>query len=108
MRQSLNLIALLVVIITLGSGLSVRAATLAGVPLLSYGGRISVERLAQPIPHQGALNTHLLRLDRDVYYINDADAYYLIKCLNAVRKDVEHEHLYRPPGYRETWDFEKK
>lgn len=62
--------------------------------LAKYGGRVKVERLAKPVKHDWAYNTHALHLDDDVYYINDADAYYLIEALQVVRKDVEKHNLW--------------
>lgn len=62
--------------------------------LTGYDGRICVGRLAAAERHDDMLNTHHLCLEDILLSINDADAYYMIKCMTAVRRDVEAHGLY--------------
>ena len=63
--------------------------------LTSYDERICVGRLPEPVAHDDMFNTHNLCLDADTLMaINDADAYYLIRCLTQVREDVVRHELY--------------
>jgi hypothetical protein len=74
--------------------------------LTGYAGRICVGRLEHKTPHDDLFNTHNLCFDQDtLFQVNDADAYYLTRCLQAVRADVEQHNLYRPPGRGETWEM---
>jgi hypothetical protein len=41
----------------------------------------------------------------DTYEINDADAWYLMQGLAAVRKDIRDNELYTPPGKGDTYDL---
>jgi hypothetical protein len=41
----------------------------------------------------------------DRYQINDADAWYIMTGLAAVRKDVRENRLYHPPGLGDTYDM---
>ncbi len=76
--------------------------------LTSYDQRICVGRLPEKTPHDDLFNTHNFCLGQDIMLsINDADAYYLTRSMQAVRTDVESKHLYRPPGRGETWDLRK-
>lgn len=75
--------------------------------LTGYGGRICVGRLPAAEAHDDMLNTHHLCLGADILLaINDADAYYLTKCLTAVRRDVEAHGLYHQ-GRGETYDLKR-
>jgi len=77
--------------------------------LTSYDEQFCVGRLPEKSPHDDLFNTHNLCFDRDtLWQINDADAYYLTRCMQAVRADVESQGLYRPPGRGETWDLRRK
>ena len=83
--------------------------------LTGYNELVCVGRLSQAVPDPDhpddihgeiLLNTHHLCLDRDVLLvINDEDAYCFMRCLQAVRADVETNGLYRPPGRGETWEL---
>ncbi len=73
--------------------------------LTGYNERICVGRLAEKTPHDDLFNTHNLCLDRDTMLaINDADAYYFIRCMQAVREDVTQYNLYEP-GRGEFYDL---
>jgi hypothetical protein len=53
-----------------------------------------VGRLPEMLPHDDMFNTHSLCLKESRFYLNDADAYYLIRCFQAVRTDVKENHLW--------------
>ena len=72
--------------------------------LTGYDGRICVGRLPAAEPHDDMLNTHHLCLEDLLLAINDADAYYMIKCMTAVRRDVEAHGLYHK-GRGEVYDL---
>lgn len=82
--------------------------------LTGFAERICVGRLPQKVAHDDLFNTHNLCLERESLGeenfcepINDADAWYFSRCMQAVRKDVEQAGLYRPPGLGETWGFKR-
>lgn len=71
--------------------------------LTGYAQRICVGRLAEKSPHDDLFNTHNFCLERESLGeenfqepINDADAYYFIRCMTAVREDVTQNGLYEP------------
>ncbi len=53
-------------------------------------------------------NTHSFCRDGQQTNVNDEDAWIFLKGFKAIRKDVQDNNLYRPPGYKDTWDFAKK
>jgi hypothetical protein len=46
------------------------------------------------LPHGDMVNTHSLCLEDSRFHLNDADAYYLMRCLKAVREDVSRNRLW--------------
>jgi hypothetical protein len=84
-------------------------------PILSGFDRICFGRLTEkqpdpdPEPGVGILyNTHCWCLDAEPLQLNDEDAYLFLKGFKAIRQDVEAQGSYRPPGYKDTWDFVKE
>lgn len=74
-------------------------------PLTGYDGRMCVGRLQEKQRHDDMFNTHHLCLEEDILLaINDADAYYLSRCLAAVRRDVQEHGLYHE-GRGEIYDL---
>lgn len=79
--------------------------------LTSYGERICVGRLPEKTRHDDLFNTHNFCLERESLGeenfcepINDADAYYFARCMQAVREDVKQNSLY-DPGRGKFYDF---
>jgi hypothetical protein len=82
------------------------------LPILSGFDRICFGRLRQKRPDPQAdsevgtiYNSHCFCLDGNPIQVNDEDSWIFIKGFRAIRQDVEANQLYRPPGYRDTWDF---
>lgn len=87
--------------------------------LTSYNQRMCVGRLPEKIPHdpdgrdpngeEELFNTHNFCLDKDTKLaINDADAYFFTRCMEAVRADIEALKLYVPPGRGVIWDLKAR
>jgi hypothetical protein len=69
--------------------------------LTGYAARMCVGRLPEKVPHDHMFNTHSFCLEgksigmaNEQRAINDADAYYLTRCMQAVRDDVTAHGLY--------------
>lgn len=75
--------------------------------ITSYDDAMCVGRLPEKRQHDELYNTHRLCMGEDDFYeLNDADAYYLKKMMQAIRKDVEDNALY-DPGKGDWYDFPK-
>lgn len=73
--------------------------------LASYDDAMCSGRMPKKRQHDELWNTHRLCMGPDdEYQINDADAYYLIKMMAAIRKDVKDNRLYNP-GRGDWYDF---
>jgi len=75
--------------------------------LTGYDSRMCVGRLRETLPHGDMFNTHSLCLEENRFYLNDADAYYLRRCLQAVREDVSQNRLWCG-GKGTIYDFAAK
>lgn len=77
-------------------------------PIMSGFDRTCFGRLRQKQPHDDLFNTHAMCMDGEQTEVNDEDMWIIGKGAKAIRKDVADNNLYRPPGYKDTWDFAKE
>ncbi len=77
-------------------------------PIESGFDRLCFGRLREGREHNELSNSHAYCEDGVQTEVNDEDAWIFIKGFKAIRKDVEDNNLYRPPGYKDTWDFAKE
>ena len=77
-------------------------------PIESGFDRLCFGRLRKKRPHDDFFNTHAYCQDGKQTEVNDEDIWIIDKGCKAIRKDVQDNGLYRPPGYKDTWDFAKE
>lgn len=74
-------------------------------------GRLRKKRLDPDHPTEDGekyFNTHAVCEDGEQKEVNDEDSWMFDKGYKAIRKDIADNNLYRPPGYKDTWDFAKE
>lgn len=76
-------------------------------PIESGFDRLCFGCLRKKRAHDDLFNTHSFCWDGEQTEVNDEDAWIFIKGFKAIRKDVQDNNLYRPPGFKDTWDFAK-
>ncbi len=86
--------------------------------LTGFDGRMCWGRLPHKRPHdpggrdpdgeEELYNTHMFCTEAQNLAINDEDACLFGEGFGVVRKDVADNKLYRPPGWKDTWDFRGK
>ncbi len=77
-------------------------------PIESGFDRLCFGCLREESRHDDLINTHAFCMDGVQTAVNDEDAWIFLKGFGAIRKDVQDNNLYRPPGYKDTWNFSKE